>query len=46
MGDAGLQITTPEKKSWILGEKFDQRMPHHDGVKELWETKWKFPVRF
>ncbi|KAF4624535.1 hypothetical protein G7Y89_g13634 [Cudoniella acicularis] len=36
--------TTPvTKKNWILGEKFDARMPHHDGIKALWETKWKFP---
>lgn len=31
-------------KQWILGKKFDEKMPHHDGIKELWETKWKFPV--
>ncbi|CAG8975523.1 hypothetical protein HYALB_00012238 [Hymenoscyphus albidus] len=31
------------KNGWILGEKFDARMPHHNGIKELWETKWKFP---
>jgi hypothetical protein len=33
-----------EKRRWILGDKFDARMPHHDGIKALWETKWKFPV--
>src|SRR3978361_819764 len=32
------------KKSWIMGEKFESKMPHHNGIKELWETKWKFPV--
>ncbi|RDW81927.1 alpha hydrolase-14 [Coleophoma cylindrospora] len=31
------------QRSWILGEKFDKRMPHHNGIKALWETKWKFP---
>ena len=34
-----------KKTNWIMGEKFDQVMPHHSGIKELWETKWKFPVR-
>ncbi|OCT54442.1 pigment biosynthesis protein Ayg1 [Cladophialophora carrionii] len=29
--------------NWILGDKFYQRYPHLDGVKALWETKWKFP---
>ena len=24
-------------------EAFQRRMPHHDGIKALWETKWKFP---
>ncbi|KAH8907557.1 alpha/beta-hydrolase [Coniochaeta sp. PMI_546] len=24
-------------------EAFERRMPHHDGIKALWETKWKFP---
>jgi hypothetical protein len=33
-----------EKKNWILGDKFDQVMPHHAGIKALWETKWRFPV--
>lgn len=23
------------KKGWILGDKFDARMPHHDGIKAL-----------
>ncbi|TVY83847.1 Heptaketide hydrolyase ayg1 [Lachnellula suecica] len=32
-----------EKRSWILGDKFDARMPHHEGIQALWETKWKFP---
>ncbi|KAI3325087.1 hypothetical protein HD806DRAFT_533683 [Xylariaceae sp. AK1471] len=22
-------------------EAFEHRMPHHDGIKALWETKWK-----
>ncbi len=29
-----------------MGAKaFETRMPHHEGIKALWETKWKFPVR-
>ena len=32
-------------RQWIMGtEAFEARMPHHDGIKALWETKWKFPV--
>lgn len=31
--------------NWILGEKFNETYPHLSGVKALWETKWKFPVR-
>ena len=31
-------------KHWIMGvDAFERRMPHHDGIKALWETKWKFP---
>jgi hypothetical protein len=34
-------------KSWFMGaEAFQRRMPHHDGMKELWETRWRIPVRF
>ncbi len=33
-------------RHWIMGaEAFAARMPHHDGIRALWETKWKFPVR-
>lgn len=32
-------------RAWMMGaEAFEKRMPHHDGIKALWETKWKFPV--
>jgi len=24
-------------------EAFERKMPHHEGMKALWETKWKFP---
>ncbi|AEO61074.1 hypothetical protein MYCTH_2310905 [Thermothelomyces thermophilus ATCC 42464] len=34
--------TTPEH--WIMGRKeFERRMPHHDGIKALWETRWRLP---
>jgi len=29
---------------WAIGDKFKSRMPHHEGIKALWETKWKLPV--
>jgi hypothetical protein len=27
-----------------MGDAFVKRMPHHQGIRALWETKWKFPV--
>jgi hypothetical protein len=36
-----------KSKTWLMGTSaFERRMPHHDGIKALWETKWKFPVSF
>jgi hypothetical protein len=33
-----------ESRTWVMGkEAFERRMPHHDGMKALWDTKWKFP---
>ena len=29
----------------MLGEDFTKRAKHHESIKALWETKWKFPVR-
>ncbi|KAJ4298424.1 hypothetical protein N0V88_003454 [Collariella sp. IMI 366227] len=35
---------TKEGRNWMMGrEAFERRMPHHDGIQALWETKWKFP---
>lgn len=35
-----------EPRTWLMGsEAFERVMPHHAGIKALWETKWKFPVR-
>ncbi|KAL5598340.1 hypothetical protein BROUX41_003601 [Berkeleyomyces rouxiae] len=29
-------------KNWLMGkEAFEATMPHHEGMKALWETKWK-----
>ncbi|EPE04088.1 pigment biosynthesis protein yellowish-green 1 [Ophiostoma piceae UAMH 11346] len=37
-------VASPAPKSWMMGtEAFEGRMPHHNGIKALWETKWKFP---
>ncbi|KAK5656539.1 hypothetical protein OQA88_4518 [Cercophora sp. LCS_1] len=49
MGSKGTTTTTTEGRSgtgrqWIMGnDAFEARMAHHDGIKALWETKWKFP---
>ena len=38
------KIEPGSERSWIMGtEAFERRMPHHDGIRALWETKWKFP---
>lgn len=35
-----------EPRTWLMGsEAFERVMPHHAGIRALWETKWKFPVR-
>ncbi|KAI0503218.1 Alpha/Beta hydrolase protein [Xylaria bambusicola] len=34
----------PVPETWQMGtESFNHRMSHHDGVKALWETKWRLP---
>ncbi|KAI1276343.1 Alpha/Beta hydrolase protein [Xylaria sp. FL0933] len=36
--------TRPVPETWQMGtEAFERRMPHHDGIQALWETKWRFP---
>lgn len=36
--------TRAAPKQWLMGaEAFERRMPHHAGIRALWETKWKFP---
>jgi hypothetical protein len=40
----GSQAEAEQPRVWAMGkEAFERRMPHHDGMKALWETKWKFP---
>ena len=31
-------------REWIMGDAFEKRMPHHEGIRALWETRWRFPV--
>ena len=37
-------LTATKPQRWILGEKFQYRSGHHESIKALWESKWKFPV--
>lgn len=39
-----LEMVRMVKTDWILGEAFEVRSPHHESIKALWETKWRFPV--
>ena len=41
---AGSLSATVPGRQWIMGkEAFEAKMSHHEGIKALWETKWKFP---
>lgn len=43
--DGQAEVLPSAPRNWIMGaEAFERRMPHHDGIKALWETKWKHPV--
>ncbi|KAI1432509.1 Alpha/Beta hydrolase protein [Xylaria sp. CBS 124048] len=34
----------PAPKHWLMGDEFfNHYMPHHNSIKALWETKWRFP---
>jgi hypothetical protein len=36
-----------EVRSWRIGkEAYEKKMVHHQGIKQLWESKWKFPVSY
>ncbi len=44
-GKLAPDIQVMEVKNWRMGkEAYERKMPHHEGIKQLWETKWKFPV--
>ncbi|KAI1327060.1 alpha/beta-hydrolase [Xylariaceae sp. FL0255] len=44
MVDLPASTLRPAPKQWAMGtDLFTSRMPHHDGIQALWETKWKFP---
>ncbi|KAI0153083.1 alpha/beta-hydrolase [Xylariaceae sp. FL1272] len=37
-------VMRPAPEQWLMGTKaYETRMPHHDNIRALWETKWKFP---
>ena len=32
------------KSQWTLGDSIGVKGEHHESIKALWETKWRFPV--
>ena len=39
------QWKTEQQRHWIMGDDaFNAKAVHHQGIQELWEKKWKFPV--
>ncbi|XXH02182.1 hypothetical protein Hte_008550 [Hypoxylon texense] len=41
---AAASSSRPAPEQWLMGaEAFERRMPHHSGIRALWETKWRFP---
>lgn len=36
-------MSTATPQTWRLGAALTETMPHHQSMKALWETKWKFP---
>ncbi|KAK8005567.1 hypothetical protein PG990_011604 [Apiospora arundinis] len=37
-------FSAQQPRRWLMGdEAFERVMPHHSGMRALWETKWKFP---
>ena len=44
-GAGGLGGLGKTPKHWLMGdEAFEAKMPHHEGIRELWFEKWEFPV--
>ena len=34
-----------KERHWMIGkDAINSKAVHHQGIKELWEKKWKFPV--
>jgi hypothetical protein len=43
--DDGGGLGQKQVRSWNMGkETYERKMVHHQGIKQLWESKWKFPV--
>lgn len=41
----GVEGEKKVERSWIMGSAaFNSEAVHQQGIKELWEKKWKFPV--
>ncbi|KAK8109576.1 hypothetical protein PG999_007713 [Apiospora kogelbergensis] len=37
-------FSASQPRRWLMGdEAFERVMPHHSGMRALWETKWQFP---
>ncbi|KAI1502095.1 Alpha/Beta hydrolase protein [Biscogniauxia marginata] len=40
----GEEETPTSPRQWLMGaEAFERRLPHHAGIRALWETKWQAP---
>ncbi|EKD12710.1 uncharacterized protein L3040_006859 [Drepanopeziza brunnea f. sp. 'multigermtubi'] len=42
-GEAKPAGDTNAARTWRMGDAYDRKMVHHEGIKQLWESKWKFP---
>ncbi|KAL9033590.1 MAG: hypothetical protein Q9214_007440, partial [Letrouitia sp. 1 TL-2023] len=41
---SGNGVVKKDERTWIIGvNAFNAQAIHHQGIKELWEKKWKFP---
>jgi hypothetical protein len=44
-GDSEVGFEKKDMRSWRMGrDAYEKKMLHHKGIKQLWESKWKFPV--
>ncbi|CAL3973402.1 unnamed protein product [Diplocarpon coronariae] len=37
------QEADQKPRAWRMGDAYEQRLAHHDGIKQLWESKWRRP---